>query len=113
MFVTYWIAACVAIHAFAMQCKAGEHSDSAISDDPFIAQGLSLSSDSDQQPTVFCRTHPALQRVANAKACQEQLKQASLWAKERRRQQRAQQEGLDLDDDDDNEGSCSGMELDP
>jgi hypothetical protein len=47
-FATYWIAACVGLHAFAMQCEEDEHMDGDGSEyeDPFIAEGL-LSSSSD------------------------------------------------------------------
>jgi hypothetical protein len=44
-----WIAACIEIHAFAMQCEEEEQEDADSNfEDPFIAEGLSLSdSDSD------------------------------------------------------------------
>lgn len=50
-FATYWIAACIGIHAFVMQCEDEERED-ADSDfeDPFIAEGLSSSSDSEVAP---------------------------------------------------------------
>ncbi|KAG1863702.1 hypothetical protein F4604DRAFT_1929118 [Suillus subluteus] len=52
-FATYWIAACVGLHAFAMQCKADEHErDNSDSEDPFIAQGLSSDSDSDSHANL-------------------------------------------------------------
>jgi hypothetical protein len=48
-FATYWVASCVGLHAFAMQCKSEEVLDpDCIFRDPFINEGLSLSSsDSD------------------------------------------------------------------
>jgi len=48
-FATYWIAACVGLHAFAMQCEEDEHTDGDGSEyeDPFIAEGLSSSSSDD------------------------------------------------------------------
>ena len=50
---TYWVAACIGIHSFAMQCEEQERqldaSDSDLSppEDPFIAEGLSSSSELD------------------------------------------------------------------
>jgi hypothetical protein len=48
---TYWVAACIGLHSFAMQCEDKEReldSDNSGSEDPFIAEGLSFSSsDSD------------------------------------------------------------------
>ena len=50
---TYWVAACIGIHSFAMQCEEREQqlnvSDSDLSapEDPFIAEGLSSSSELD------------------------------------------------------------------
>ena len=54
IFTTYWVTACVWVHSFAMQCEEHEqHLDNSDSDlsaapeDPFIAEGLSSSSDPD------------------------------------------------------------------
>jgi hypothetical protein len=47
---TYWVAACISIHSFAMQCEAEEKAaqedlnDEFSYEDPFIAEGLSLDS---------------------------------------------------------------------
>ena len=41
----YWIAACIGLHSFEMQCKEQEQevdSDVSAPEDPFIAEGLSL-----------------------------------------------------------------------
>jgi hypothetical protein len=49
-FATYWIASCVGLHTFAMMCEDDEHPhDQNTTDrwDPFIDEGLSSSSDSD------------------------------------------------------------------
>ena len=53
-FATYWIAACIGLHAFAMQCEAEENMDNDDSEheDPFIAEGLSLSSSDDDTPLL-------------------------------------------------------------
>ena len=41
-FTTYWIALCIVIHAFAMQCEAKEQEDEDSEfEDPFIVEGLS------------------------------------------------------------------------
>ena len=48
---TYWVAACIGLHSFAMQCEDKEReldSDNSGSEDPFVTEGLSFSSsDSD------------------------------------------------------------------
>ena len=45
-FATYWIAACISVHSFAIQCEAEEGSgyDTGIDQD-FIAEGLSDNED--------------------------------------------------------------------
>ena len=50
-FATYWIAACVGLHAFAMQCEEDERidDDDGQHEDPFIAEGLSSSSSDDDR----------------------------------------------------------------
>ena len=52
--MTYWVAACISLHSFAMQCEEKEReldSDNSGSEDPFITEGLSFSSsDSDVEP---------------------------------------------------------------
>ncbi|KDQ52058.1 hypothetical protein JAAARDRAFT_91379, partial [Jaapia argillacea MUCL 33604] len=49
-FATYWVIACIAVHAYAMQCEDEEREDDsdAVDADPFIAEGLSSLSDSDE-----------------------------------------------------------------
>jgi hypothetical protein len=94
-FAMYWIAACIGIHAFAMQCEDEEQED-ADSDfeDPFIAEGIS-SSDSDSDD-------PAPQQLPHGNASQhrlyatiakcEKLKRALFRAKEKRRRNREEEE---------------------
>jgi len=62
---TYWVATCVALHAFAMQCEDddrsddGDDEDDAVMLDPFIVEGLSSASDSDHDiplPSQSSRT---------------------------------------------------------
>lgn len=83
-FATYWVAACIAIHAFTMQCEDEEQSDSNSDEDPFIAEGLSSSSESNNSPPP--RTHGPVsqQRLQAAKARREKLKRALFRAKEQR-----------------------------
>ncbi|KIM77327.1 hypothetical protein PILCRDRAFT_76885 [Piloderma croceum F 1598] len=52
-FATYWIAACIGVYAFIMQCEDEEQEDvDSDFEDPFIAEGLSpSSSSSDSEPT--------------------------------------------------------------
>jgi hypothetical protein len=95
-FATYWIAACVGLHAFAMQCEEDERMDGDGSEyeDPFIAEGLSSSSsddDGDNAPPLRRPSQNAnLQRLRVAKARREKLKRALFRAKDRRRQRREQ-----------------------
>ena len=62
-FATYWVLTCIGIHSFAMVCeeeerkKCGEDSEE-VDNDPFIQQGLSLSSDSDNhRPPATSAVH--------------------------------------------------------
>lgn len=94
-FATYWVAACVGVHSFAMQCEEEERGpvsdDEAVMADPFIDEGLSSSSDSEGNS----RQAPANIPVHAGKAKREQLKRRLFKAKERRsrhRIQRRQQE---------------------
>ena len=91
-FATYWVAACIGIHAFAIQCKDEELSDSGSDEDPFIAEGLSSSSDSDVAPQSRRRGHASQLRLQAAKARREQLKQALFRAKDRRQRREAEDE---------------------
>ncbi|KAF7372536.1 DDE Tnp4 domain-containing protein [Mycena venus] len=98
-FATYWIAACVGVHAFAMQCEEeerGESDDDAVMADPFIEEGLS-SSDSEVNTTFMATGIP----VHAGKAKREELKRRLFKAKERRKRHRArrQRQELGLDSD--------------
>jgi hypothetical protein len=56
-FATYWIAACIGVHAFTMQCEDEEQEDvDSNFEDPFIAEGL-LPSSSDSEPTPQSRKY--------------------------------------------------------
>jgi hypothetical protein len=94
-FATYWIAACIGIHAFAMQCEDEEQADADSNfEDPFIAQGLSLSdSDSDgSAPQRLPHGNASQHRLYAAKAKREKLKRALFRAKETRRRNREEEE---------------------
>jgi hypothetical protein len=89
---TYWVAACICIHSFAMQHKAEEmaqdsNHEAGMSEqelDPFILEGLSsdTSSDDGERNQRFA---PA--RLQKAKAKREQLKRRLFRAREHRRVQ--------------------------
>ena len=94
-FATYWIAACIGIHAFVMQCEDEERDDANSNfEDPFIAEGLSPSdSDSDDSaPQRLPRGNASQHRLYAAKAKREKLKQALFRAKEKRRHNREEEE---------------------
>lgn len=84
---TYWVAACIGIHSFAMRCEAeeGAKDDSDDSfEDPFIAEGLSSSSESDEDRSVPIsepRGTGGRVRLLAAKARRESLKRRLLRAK--------------------------------
>ncbi|KAI0699990.1 hypothetical protein BC835DRAFT_1266994, partial [Cytidiella melzeri] len=102
-FATYWIAACINLHAFAVQCEAEEHGDMVDevgpNNDEFIVDGLddqNESSESDEAGTQpVCRpaatSYRGTARIAGAKARRQQLKEALYQAKERRRERRRTQ----------------------
>ena len=116
---TYWVAVHIGIHSFAMQCEERERqldaSDSDLSppEDPFIAGGLSSSSELDaganttvSQPQHNGATYSHTQRLQAGKAHHEKLKKELFRAKmhkvHRRAQFRAEQYGVhgsELDSD--------------
>jgi DDE superfamily endonuclease len=86
---TYWVAACIGLHSFAMQCEDKEReldSDNSGSEDPFVAEGLSFSSsDSDvdlAQPQPL-RARARTARLRAGKAQREKLKAKLLRAQAR------------------------------
>jgi hypothetical protein len=85
---TYWVAACVAVHAFAMQCEADERSDDesdAVMQDPFIMEGLSSDSDSD---SIHPPERTGITRLQGGKAHRQQLKEKLFRAKAKRAERR-------------------------
>lgn len=93
LFATYWITACICIHAYAMQREAEERNDDGCADfdDPFIAEGLTSESDTDSSDrNVLSRStrlgRGAANRLTAAKACREKLKGCLFRAKEKRRE---------------------------
>lgn len=94
MVATFWVAACVGLHAFAMQCEDEERSNEENADtnykDPFISEGLSESSDEDVNAGQLPRrAQPTGVRLQDAKARREELKRILFRAKEKCQRQRA------------------------
>jgi hypothetical protein len=87
---TYWVAACIGVHSFAMQCEENErhfdNSDSNLSapDDPFIAEGLSSSSDPEIATVTAPRASQMPNRLQIGKAHREKLKEKLFRSKARR-----------------------------
>ncbi len=84
---TYWVAACIGIHSFAMQHEEKErlleNSDlDANFEDPFIAEGLSSSSDHNVTVLPPVVSNAALARLRAGKAHCENLKRQLFRAKE-------------------------------
>lgn len=104
-FATYWVSACVGIHAFAMQREEEERGvesdDEAVMADPFIDEGMSSMSDSEGNATGA----PPGGRVHHGKAKREQLKRRLFRAKTRRRRHQVQRRQAEL-----GEGNDSGEE---
>ncbi|KAJ7101179.1 hypothetical protein C8R44DRAFT_641780, partial [Mycena epipterygia] len=97
-FATYWIAACIAVHSFAMQCEDEERPDSdedAVMADPFIHDGLS-SSDSSANSTPQRRGRASQTRLQSGKAKREFLKQALFKTKDKRGRRRARRQRAEL-----------------
>lgn len=90
-FATYWIAACIGVHAFAMQCEAEERGDPEGReefDDNFIEEGMGVESDS--EANAADAPHSTNIRLAQAKLRRESLKRRLFRAKDNRRAQRTQ-----------------------
>lgn len=100
-FATYWVAACISIHTFAMMCEDEEREDDSDQDlvDPFIAEGLSSSESDDDLYSLGPQRGPRSGfRLQQGKAKQEKVKRALFRAKEkraRRRERRRQEEDMD------------------
>ena len=79
-FATYWIASCVGLHAFAMQCESDENSNGEDNtQDPFIDEGLSSSSSESEGPAsrLQCRSR----RLQEGQKRREKLKRRLFRAK--------------------------------
>jgi hypothetical protein len=76
-FATYWIAACIGLHSFAMQCEDDENPDRDTTNtgtrDPFIDEGLS--DDDDEADGVAAPQGRTTERLKKAKDKREKLKQ--------------------------------------
>jgi hypothetical protein len=108
---TYWVAACIGVHSFAMQCEENERrfdnadSDLSAPEDPFIAEGLSSSSDADRTAPSRIRTDcTRANRLQIGKAHREKLKEALFCSKARRvhrnRRTHAERHGVHLSNSD-------------
>ena len=88
---TYWVAACVGVHAFALCCeqeeRGGEDLDSD-NPDPFIAEGLS-SDDASSDAGIGPQPGGNRDRLTEGKRLRETLKEKLFRAKEKRRQKKA------------------------
>jgi hypothetical protein len=95
-FMTYWVAACVGVHAFAMQREAEErgadNDDEAVMADPFIDEGLSSESDSEGNSTA---AQPGI-CIHHGKAKWKQLKHRLFKAKERCKHHRERRQRQEL-----------------
>lgn len=83
-FATYWIAACIGIHAFAMQCRVEKHGEDTDDEfeDPFVREGLSSSDlDLNHQP-LPTQQNASQWQVHAAKAKHKKLKRKLFRHKE-------------------------------
>ena len=105
-FATYWVVACIGIHAFAMKCEADDAREAGLdynSDDDFIQDGLNSSDEESERDLRHpSQTQGRSQRqrrshtLAAAKARRLQLKRRLFRARERRAEQR--RDGYESDD---------------
>ncbi|KIK98765.1 hypothetical protein PAXRUDRAFT_133465, partial [Paxillus rubicundulus Ve08.2h10] len=83
-FATYWVAACISLHAFAVHCEhKGKKSDDQDQVDQFILEGLTSSEDNHGAAEVG-HTGGRSSRLQAARAQQEQLKCRLFQAKDHR-----------------------------
>lgn len=87
-FATYWVVACIGVHAFAMKCEAEESGDRDEDyQDPFIVEGLFFlpsSDESDNPPPVAARGTRRGGTLAAAKRKREALQRRWFRWQERR-----------------------------
>ncbi|KAJ8502842.1 hypothetical protein ONZ45_g11386 [Pleurotus djamor] len=88
---TYWVAACIGIHSFAMQCEEEERKNDegyhSPTEHPFIAEGLSSASDM-SETTLPQATRGGGARLRTGKAFRQQLKEKLFISKQRRAESR-------------------------
>ena len=108
-FATYWVVACIGIHAFAMKCEADDAREAGSdydSQDDFIQDGLSSSDESEpdlRQPNQTQGTSQRQRRshtLAAAKARRLQLKQGLFRAQGRRAERRGDSHDSDSSNQD-------------
>jgi DDE superfamily endonuclease len=90
-FATYWVAACIGLHAFAMRREAEENPHHELSDDevrdPFINEGLSSNSDAPLSHDDAPLPRISARRLQAARDRREQLKRRLFRAKEQHSRQ--------------------------
>ncbi|KAI0340724.1 hypothetical protein BDW22DRAFT_1333982, partial [Trametopsis cervina] len=91
-FATYWVAACINLHAFAIQCEDEEredNEDTGPDNDEFIAAGLDFNHSSKSEGGGASRSTSqhtqSAGRLPATKARRQEVKAALFCAKERRR----------------------------
>jgi hypothetical protein len=86
-YATYWIAACIAVHNFALRCEAEERAeDMALDDDPFFQECIGEEADEEDEPLSEsedeaprdARTFTSRGRLSRGKERREDLKAAWL-----------------------------------
>ena len=86
---TFWVAACVGLHSFAMECEkeeCGDDEDWDFAADPFIMEGLSDSS-SDEEVAAPIGERPSVTRLRQGREKRAKLKRRSLRFREQRSRQ--------------------------
>jgi len=92
---TYWVAACIGIHSFALRHEIQirreqdpDYDENSPYGDPFIYEGLSDDDDTQEGTGAGGSTSRISARLRRGKAHREQMKRWLFRAKERRRQER-------------------------
>jgi hypothetical protein len=82
---TYWVAACIGLHSFAMQCEEEENAneDEVRWRDHFIDEGLSSSGEESEDEGVAPPVPVSSRRLRAAQKHREKLKRRLFRAKER------------------------------
>jgi hypothetical protein len=100
-YATYWIAACVAVHNFALRCEAEERAaDETVDDDEFFRECIvqdsadeSSALGSENEGPRDARTFTARGRLARGRERREELNSAMEHEEAQRRERRQQRRG--------------------